>query len=178
MRVLRTGMVALAGASMALGLFGAVAADEPKTKLNGFDEVPVVITDATGRLHLEIAKDESSIAYTLSYQDIEGGDVLQAHIHLGQRHTTGNIVVFLCTNIGGAPASPPANPTPACPTGPDGSVSGTLIAANVIPRPAQGVGTGDLAAVIEAIRKGVAYANVHTTVSPSGEIRGQFKGKH
>jgi hypothetical protein len=89
-----------------------------------------------------------------------------------------NIVLFLCTNIGGAPLSPPANPTPACPVGPDGEVSGTLIPANVIARTAQGVGTDDLAAVIEAIRTGVAYVNVHTTDSPSGEIRGQFKGNH
>ena len=55
---------------------------------------------------------------------------------------------------------------------------GTLDASNVIARPAQGVGTGDLAAVIEAIRKGVAYGNVHTTVSPMGEIRANFLGKH
>jgi hypothetical protein len=36
----------------------------------------------------------------------------------------------------------------------------------------------DLAGVIEAIRTGVAYVNVHTTVSPGGLIRGQFVGKH
>jgi hypothetical protein len=28
--------------------------------------------------------------------------------------------------------------------------------------------------VIAAIRAGVAYGNVHTTISPGGEIRGQF----
>lgn len=179
MRVLRGSMVALAGASMVLGLLGpAVAGDTKAIKLNGFDEVPVVITNATGLLRVEIPNDESSISYTLTYEGIEGGDVLQGHIHLGQTHTTGQIVVFLCTNVGGAPVSPPANPTPACPVGPDGSVSGTLIAANVIPRPAQGVGVDDLAAVIEAIRAGVAYGNVHTTASPSGEVRGQFRGKH
>jgi hypothetical protein len=179
MKVLQAGAVALVGASVLLGLLGAPAEAETRIiKLNGFDEVPVVITGATGELRVKIRRDEQSIEYTLSYQDIEGGDVLQAHIHLGQEHTTGQIVLFLCTNIGGAPVSPPANPTPACPIGPDGSVSGTLIPANVIPRPAQGVGTDDLDAVIEAIRKGVAYANVHTTVSPAGEIRTNFRGKH
>lgn len=181
MRVLRTGAVAFFSAGMSLGLLSAQAGAETKTiKLNGFDEVPVVITGATGELRVKIAKDEQSIDYTLSYEAIEGGDVLQAHIHLGQEHTAtaGNIVVFLCTNVGGAPVVAPPNATPACPAGPDGEVSGTLIPANVIPRPAQGVGANDLVSVIEAIRQGVAYGNVHTTVSPSGEIRANFHGKH
>jgi hypothetical protein len=177
--MLRTGAVALVSASMSLGLFGPRAEAETRIiRLNGLDEVPVVITGATGKLHVEIPHDEQSIEYTLSYQGIEGGDVLQAHIHLGQKHTTGQIVVFLCTNIGGAPVVPPPNDTPLCPVGPDGTVSGTLIPANVIARTAQGVDVDDLAAVIEAIRKGVAYANVHTTASPSGEIRTNFPGRH
>jgi CHRD domain len=33
----------------------------------------------------------------------------------------------------------------------------------------------DLAAVITAIRAAAAYANVHTSVSPGGEIRGQIR---
>jgi len=181
MRVFRTGAVALFSASMVLGLLCAgVEAETRIIKLSGLDEVPVVITEGSGELRVTIPRDEQSIDYILSYKDLQGGDVLQAHIHLGQRHTAtqGNIVLFLCTNVGGAPVSPPANATPPCPVGPDGSVSGTLIAANVIARPAQGVEANDLAAVIEAIRKGVAYGNVHTTVSPSGEIRQNFPGKH
>jgi hypothetical protein len=57
-------------------------------------------------------------------------------------------------------------------------VSGTLTANDVIPFPAQGVEDQDIAAVIQALREGVAYANVHSTVSPMGVIRGQFFGKH
>ena len=181
MRALLTGAVSLLGASTLLGVLGDPAEAQSRViKLNGFDEVPVVITNATGDLHIKVAADEQSIEYTLSYTGIETGDVTQAHIHLGQKHTAtaGNIVVFLCTNIGGAPVVPPPNETPACPIGPDGTVKGTLIPANVIPRPAQGVGTDDLAAVIQAIRKGVAYANVHTTGAPSGEIRKNFSGSH
>jgi hypothetical protein len=179
MKVLRKGAVAFFSAGMLLGLLSARAEAETRTiKLNGFDEVPVVITGGSGELRVTIPKDEQSIAYTLSYENLEGGDVLQAHIHLGQKHTTGSIVVYLCTNIGGAPVVPPPNDTPACPVGPDGTVSGTLIPANVIPRLSQGVGVDDLASVIEAIRSGVAYGNVHTTASPSGEIRKNFHGKH
>ena len=41
-----------------------------------------------------------------------------------------------------------------------------------------GAGLGKADEVPEAIKKGVAYGNVHTTVSPSGEIRGNFHGQH
>ena len=147
------------------------AGESRQIRLNGFDEVPVVITDATGLLRVSIREREGAIDYVLSYEGIEG-TVAQAHIHLGQRHVTGNIVVFLCTNLGNAPA-----PTEACPPSP-GVVEGTITAEDVIAFPAQGVGAGDLEAVIRAIREGVAYANVHTNISPSGAIRGQFHGKH
>ena len=176
MRMLQTSVVGLLGASMCLGLVGTPAVAETKhIKLSGFDEVPVVITDATGTFRGRIAHDGGSIEYVLTYEGVVG-DVLQAHIHLGQTHTAGAIVVFLCTNLGNAPPSV-NNPTPSCPASP-GEVSGTLTAENVITRADQGVGPGDLAAVIEAIDKGVAYVNVHSSVSPSGAVRGQFHGKH
>jgi hypothetical protein len=56
-------------------------------------------------------------------------------------------------------------------------VSGTIQAANVIAgaTASQQLAVGDLAAVVAAIRAGVAYANVHTTLSPGGEIRGQIR---
>jgi hypothetical protein len=179
MRMLWRSVVGFIGMSMVLGLLGGPAAAENRSiGLNGFDEVPVVITDATGRFHYRIDGKETQIEYTLSYDDLDQsahGTVRFGHIHIGSRHTTGQIVVFLCTN-----EAPPANVPvpPPCPQPPGGSVSGILTAANVIPRLDQGIGLMDLAGVIEAIRTGVAYVNVHTTVSPSGIIRGQFVGKH
>jgi hypothetical protein len=53
-------------------------------------------------------------------------------------------------------------------------VSGTATAANVIAVPAQGVAGRDFATVLDAIRSGVAYANIHTSAHPGGEIRGQL----
>jgi hypothetical protein len=39
----------------------------------------------------------------------------------------------------------------------------------------QGVAAGEFAEVLQAIRAGAAYANVHTTNFPAGEIRGQVE---
>jgi hypothetical protein len=37
----------------------------------------------------------------------------------------------------------------------------------------QGIGVGELDELLDAICEGAAYINVHTTLHPSGEIRGQ-----
>ena len=62
---------------------------------------------------------------------------------------------------------------PVCPLT-SGTVSGTLTAANVIAVAGQGIdaGAAGLAEMIKALRNGAAYANVHTTLRPGGEIRG------
>jgi len=62
---------------------------------------------------------------------------------------------------------------PACPNGP-ATVTGTVTAANVIGPAGQGVAPGEFQEAIDAMRDGAAYANVHTTVYSSGEIRGQI----
>jgi len=148
--------------------------DRHRASLEGFQEVPAVITGASGTLKVKIAPDDASFEFVLTYEGIEGGSVTQSHIHVGQLTANGGIVVFLCTNL-----APPANvPTPpACPT-PGGTVTGTRTAADVVAQLSQGVSAGDFAAVLTAIRAGTAYGNVHSTVSPSGEIRGQISRKH
>jgi hypothetical protein len=150
----------------------ALAAEKHKAKLlEGFQETPAVITGASGSFNMEIAKGDGSFDFELTYEGIEGGSVTQAHIHVGQSDVAGGIVVFLCTNL-----TPPAGVPvpPACPAS-AGTVTGTRTAADVLPQTAQGVSASELSAVLTAIREGVAYANVHSTVSPAGEIRGQIK---
>jgi hypothetical protein len=39
---------------------------------------------------------------------------------------------------------------------------------------AQGIEPGSLAEIVRAMQAGVAYANIHTTRWPGGEIRGQI----
>jgi len=148
-------------------------------RLIGYNEVPSVSTPASGRFHGTISRDEQSIDYTLSFDGIET-TVNQSHIHFAQRSVNGAIVVWLCQGATRAPAAV-ANLTPECPTSPGGTVSGTITAASVLAQAAgtggaaQQIQQGELDEVIAAIRAGNAYVNVHSAVSPGGEIRGQLK---
>ena len=147
------------------------AAETKNVSLSGFQESPVVLTDATGQFRARIANDDSSIEYELSYEGFE--NVTQAHIHIAQPNINGGIVLFLCSNLTANPTPPPG--TQACPQ-PPATISGTLLPGNVVPVPAQDVGANELSVIIQAIRRGVAYVNVHSATSPGGVIRGQFSG--
>jgi hypothetical protein len=148
-----------------------------ETSLSGYEEVPTLSTRGNGTLETRLNKSGSELAYTLSYDGPFDGNatgapstVLQAHIHFGARAVNGGISAFLCSNLGNGPAG-----TPACPSTP-GSVSGVITPASVIGPAAQGIAAGEFTELIRALRAGAAYANVHTTANPAGEIRGQISG--
>jgi hypothetical protein len=138
-------------------------------RLEPGQEVPAVSSVARGHFKATIDDQAQQITYELTYSDLEGS-VTQAHIHLGQRGANGGVMVFLCAN---PPITPPAG-TPACPET-SGTVSGLLIAADVIGPAAQGIDPGEFDEVVRNIRLGLAYANVHSTKFPGGEIRGQLE---
>lgn len=149
-----------------------------KEHLSGYEEVPAVSTGASGRFTATISNDASQIDWELSYGDLEGA-VQQAHIHLGSAGVNGGISVFLCTNLGNGPAG-----MQGCPAAP-ATISGTILAADVSPNiPAtaaarnQGLNTGEIAELIAAMRAGVTYVNVHTTMWPGGEVRSQIDGNN
>ena len=140
--------------------------------LSGYEETPSISTAATGSFVARISQDESSVAWVLSYSTLIG-NVTQAHIHFGQTGVAGGISVFFCTNLGNGPAG-----TPPCPTAEPGklaTISGVFTAQDVIGPANQGIGPGELAELIAAIRAGKAYANVHSTFAQAGEIRGQLE---
>ena len=140
-------------------------------RLSGFLETPFSISSAgSGRFTIRVNSAESSAEYELRYEELEGSQVLFAHIHLGQPATTGGIMVFLCTNVGGAPAG-----TPACPGPAGGTVTGTLTADDLIGPSGQGVAPGEFAEFVNALRRDAAYVNVHTNLFQSGEIRGNIE---
>jgi len=149
-----------------------------KAQLSGYEEIPTLSTQGNGAFKASIDKGGNEIKYTLTYSgpfdaNPAGGTVTQAHIHLGARAFSGGVSAFLCSNLGNAPAG-----TPACPV--SGTVSGTITPAQIVGPTNQGIQPGEFAELVRAIQAGAAYANVHTTTFPAGEIRGQIghgKGK-
>ncbi len=132
--------------------------------LDGLQENPSISTNAFGTFVAVIADDEQSINVVLTYNPLEGGMVLAAHIHVAREFVNGGIVINLC-GAGGKPA---------CPT-PSGQVAAMVTAADVVDLAAQGIAAEELAEVIRAMRRGATYVNVHSTAFPGGEIRGQIR---
>jgi hypothetical protein len=178
----------LAGALAAVAFSVTASADDKQDKfragLSGYNEVHfiaaptpalrgAVSTQASGSFRAEIDDRAQAIDYELSYQGLEGS-VTQAHIHFGQRHTVGGIVVWLCQTAGTPAPAAVAAVTPECP--PSGTVSGTIRPAQVLAVTGQGIDPGEFAELLRAIRAGATYANVHSTLFPPGEIRGHLGG--
>ena len=53
-------------------------------------------------------------------------------------------------------------------------MTGTITAANVVGPLGQGIESGQLGELVQAMKLGLTYANVHTTKWPGGEIRAQL----
>jgi len=164
-------LLAVTGSLLATATMAAKA-EQIGALLTGYEEVPSVSTTAHGEFTGTIAPGGDSISYSETYSGLQGS-VTQSHIHVGQSGVNGSIVIFLCQTQANAD---PTGQAPQCPS--EGTVSGTITAANVIAgsMAPQQLSAGDFAAVVDAIRAGAAYANVHSEPSPGGEIRGQIRG--
>jgi hypothetical protein len=165
-----------------------------RTDLSGFNEVHpptlgigAIFSTGSGRLTLKIERQNREIDYELSYEFPDASDtplvgaqfVNQAHLHFGQKHTAGGINVWLCQSADSpAPASVAAS-TPMCPS-PSGTVNGTITPAKVLALAGQGFPAGDdgFDALLDALRNGAIYGNVHTDRFPPGEIRGHLDDHH
>lgn len=143
-------------------------ADEGRLRaaLRGYSEVPAVSSTGMGRFTARVRDDGSAIVYELSYAGLEGTTTNAAHIHIGQKDVAGDVIAFLCGG-GGKPACPAT----------EGTVSGTITAADVVGPAAQGIAAGEFGELLRAIDAGVTYVNVHTDKHRGGEIRGQVKGE-
>jgi hypothetical protein len=145
--------------------------DRFAARLKPTEEVPALSSAASGWFKLTIDEANQMLSYELRYDNLEGTPA-QAHIHIGQRHVNGGITVFLC---GTAPAGFPA--VPECPATP-ASVTGVITPANIIGPAPQGIEAASTAnefdELVRMIRRGLTYANVHSSRFPGGEIRGQI----
>ena len=166
------------------------APENHRTHLSGDEEVFTPATPgaptpadsrAQGQATFKVSPDATSVDYKLIASNIE--NAVQAHIHCGPAGTNGPIVIWLYPS--------PASTAPL--TGPTGRHNGVLAAGTfdnshvrptADPRCPGGVKT--LADVLDRIREGNAYVNVHTNDGvaptnqgpgdfPGGEIRGQIE---
>lgn len=128
--------------------------------LSGNQEVPAVETNATGVATFKLSKDGTTLQYKLNVANIE--DVLMAHIHNGPAGENGPVVVWLY----------PADGPP--PQLIEGRSNGTLAQGSVTASDVVGPLAGDFDALLEAMKTGNTYVNVHTQANPPGEIRGQI----
>jgi len=162
-----------------------------RVTLSGFEEVippnlglGAIFTTGSGQLSLKISKQNGEIDYELTYSfpdaaltPVVGTQfVNQAHLHFGQKHTTGGINVWLCQSADSPAPAAVAASTPTCPS-PSGTVTGTIRPAQVLALAGQGFPAGEdgFDALLEAIRSNAIYGNVHTDRFPSGEVRGQVE---
>jgi hypothetical protein len=118
--------------------------------LSGANEVPAVrTTTGTGLATFELSG--TTVSYTLEVESIE--NVTMAHIHSGAAAPHGPVRVFLFN-------------------GPITTVVGrrALSSGSFTEADLTGISFADL---LNEMRAGTAYVNVHTTQFPTGEIRGQ-----
>lgn len=150
-----------------------------RAELVSYNEVPAVSSPARGEFRAQVDLHGDSFTFTLTYEGLTF-DASQAHIHFGQPHTTGGISVWLCESASNpAPAQLPVATCPLRAT--TMPITATISAIDVVGPGGQGISAGDFAELLDAMRAGSAYANVHSGTGgatpvgfPSGEIRGQI----
>ena len=139
------------------GFANTAQADELfRAHLSGDEEVPPVDTRARGEVKISVNDAETQLHYELRIANIE--DITQAHIHRGAAGEVGPVVVFLFGFIGEGVTR-------------NGLLSATTRTTADLIGPLEGQ---PLSALIDEIRSGNAYVNVHTAAIPTGEIRGQL----
>ena len=154
-------LLAIAAVALAAMLLVAAGGDDRRfdADLSGDEEVPAVETETTGEARFRANKAETQIRFTLKIRDADGIlAVAGGHLHCGPEGENGPVVAFL------AGAVPP--------NGFDGKVTvrATLTDASIFPTTCG----SNIAEVLDAMRDGNVYVNIHSAANPAGEIRGQI----
>ena len=136
------------------------ATERFSANLGGENEVPPINTAGSGEFRMQNV--DGNITFSLSFSDLSS-NLAVAHLHFAPTKVSGGVMIFLCGGGG----------QPACPATTSGTITGTITAANVTGPGGQGITAGDLDSAFEAVREGLAYANMHTANFGGGEIRGQ-----
>lgn len=148
-----------------------------KAQLNGANQVPTPVqSGASATFTINIDNTNSVGYFTLVIRNVV--NFTMAHVHKGNAATNGAPIVLLLP----ATAAPGAMPTPGvvatlpmtAPTDIGFAIyRGTITPASLITvDPATPAPTW--AQFVQLLQTGNAYANIHTTAFPAGEIRGQY----
>lgn len=115
------------------------------------------VTNGVGSSTLRLSEDESFAIMTRSYANLTG-PITSEHIHVDPYQTFPSTIVFDIddpgveqTNLGGG-------------IQPDGSYKWFILPVGALTKPD----------IIEIIKQGKAYINLHTAAYPAGEIRGNY----
>ncbi len=137
--------------------------------LSGAEQPNPVDTPARGQAVFRFNHDRTALKFSVVVNRIE--NVIGAHLHLAPRGSNGGIVLSMIPDTEGFLA-PDGGPFVAPPLNPNGfMVKGKVTAADLL-GPLAGM---PMAALIEEMRDGNIYINVHTVQNRGGEIRGQLK---
>jgi hypothetical protein len=131
-------------------------------------ETGAILSNGKATVDLDLNRAARTITFRLTFSGLSA-PVTQSHIHFGKRHVPGGIIVFFCTNLNNGPAG-----TQMCPAG-GGTVTGTIVAGNIVGPAAQNIPAGDFDGLVAALDSDTAYGNIHTTNFPAGEIRAQIR---
>jgi len=127
-----------------------------KAKLTPKQEVVSPESKASGKAEFKLSKDGQTLSYKLHVKNIK--DANAAHIHKGKKGENGPPVVGLFSGER------------------KGKFSGMLSEGTITEQDLLGDFQGKpLEDLINLLKAGDAYINVHTDANPEGEIRGQIK---
>lgn len=131
-------------------------AEKFTANLSGSQEVPPVITTASGKGTFRTAINDTVLRYKLNITGFS--DATGAHIQMGNAAASGEVIVDL---LEGSKRKYSDRL----------SLKGSISKASLI-GPMQNKTLADL---IYVILNGSAYVNIHTVTNPDGEIRGQIQ---
>ena len=129
-------------------------------------EVPTPLVTSTGTGTASLTDNGTSMSYTINVSGLTSA-VTVSHIHVGTPTTPNGKVIVTLT----PPTSPGTSP-PSCPTGASCSSTGSFTGPNQGAVDNNGNPVTTYAQVLNFIKTGNAYVNVHTTNNGGGEVRG------
>lgn len=154
LKALGTGAFAGLGAGPAAARPGGSERSTFVASCSGDEEVPPVETDARATAVFRLGRGGSALEYKLTVANIE--DVVAAHIHYEVAGENGPVVVGLFSGST------------------SGRTQGVLASGTITEADLTGPFTDrSFDELLDAIRAGRTYVNVHTVAHPAGEVRGQ-----